>query len=37
MSPLTTYKDPLKVQPTAITDVRVLETIKEGMTIYKTP
>ena len=30
-------KDPLKVKPTAIKDIRVLETIKEGMTIYKAP
>lgn len=30
-------KDPLKVKPTAIKDIRVLETIKEGRTIYKAP
>ncbi|MBT8366787.1 MAG: amidohydrolase family protein [Deltaproteobacteria bacterium] len=30
-------KDPLEVKPTAIKDIRVVETIKKGKTIYKTP
>ena len=28
-------KNPLKVDPTAIKDIKVVETIKEGKTIYK--
>ena len=30
-------KDPLKVDPKAIRDIKVVETIKEGVTIYPTP
>jgi predicted amidohydrolase YtcJ/heat shock protein HslJ len=30
-------KDPLKVEPLAIKDIEVLETIKEGVTIYPAP
>jgi predicted amidohydrolase YtcJ len=30
-------KNPLKVQPTAIKDIKVVETIKEGETIYRAP
>jgi len=30
-------KDPLKVEPMAIKDIKVLETIKEGATIYPAP
>ena len=30
-------KNPLKVDPMAIKDIKVLETIKEGKTIYKAP
>ena len=30
-------KDPLKVEPMAIKDIKVLETIKEGKTIYPAP
>ena len=30
-------KDPLKVEPMAIKDIKVVETIKEGVTIYPAP
>jgi predicted amidohydrolase YtcJ len=30
-------KNPLKVEPTAIKDIKVVETIKEGKTIYRAP
>ena len=30
-------KDPLKVEPMAIKDIKVVETIKEGKTIYPVP
>ena len=30
-------QNPLKVDPMAIKDIKVLETIKEGKTIYKGP
>jgi hypothetical protein len=30
-------KNPLKVDPMSIKDVRVVETIKEGKTIYRAP
>jgi hypothetical protein len=30
-------RNPLKVEPTAIKDIRVVETIKEGATIYPAP
>ncbi len=30
-------KDPTQVEPSVIRDIRVLETIKEGRTVYKAP
>jgi predicted amidohydrolase YtcJ len=30
-------KNPLKVDPMTLKDIKVLETIKEGETIYKRP
>ena len=30
-------KNPLKLEPMAIKDIKVVETIKEGTTIYKAP
>jgi len=30
-------KNPIKVEPTAIWDIKVIETIKEGQTIYRVP